>query len=341
MKASLRLNNDVSVAQFVALAQAAEAHGFNEIWVSNDLFLRSAPVLLAAAASHTRTIGLGTCILNPYSIHPAEIAMIAATLQEVSSGRFRLGLAAGAEEFLGWAGIERHHPLGRTREAVSAIRTLLSGGRPARDPAAGATWHADAFMRIPTESVPIYIGGMSPRMLEIAGEVADGVLPLLFPPEHFATAFAQVRAGTERAGRDVARIDVAACIWCSIDADGDRARRALAEKIAYYGPSFSPYLLRRAGLTPEDFTLIRHAMRAGNKDLAMEYVTPRMLALGIAGSSDDVVARCQGLIEMGARHVSFGPPLGPDPMRAVEALGTQVVPRLREGAPARTDVTGT
>jgi 5,10-methylenetetrahydromethanopterin reductase len=329
VRTSLRLNNDVSPELFIRVAQVAEDVGFDQIWVSNDLFLRAAPVLLAAAARHTSRIDLGTCILNPYSMHPAEIAMIATTLQEVSRGRFRLGLAAGAREFLGWAGIERAEPLARTREAVIAVRTLLSGGRPARVPGAGGRWHDEAYLRVPPASTPIYVGGMSPKMLELAGEVGDGVLPLLFPPEHFPAARDQVARGALRAGRALSTLDVAACIWCSVDERMDRAHRALAEKVAYYGPSFAPYLLRRAGLDPSAFDDIRTALAAGDLEGAATLVTPPMLALGVAGSPDVIVARCQWLVTLGARHLSFGPPLGPDLVRAVEILGTQVLPAFR------------
>ncbi|MGN6598641.1 MAG: LLM class flavin-dependent oxidoreductase, partial [Actinomycetes bacterium] len=96
MTFSLRLNNDLDAATLTAIAQRAEAYGFDQLWVSNDLFLRSAPVLMGTLAARTSTIRLGIGILNPYSIHPSEIAMAAATLQEVSDGRFLLGLAAGS-----------------------------------------------------------------------------------------------------------------------------------------------------------------------------------------------------------------------------------------------------
>ena len=147
---SLRLNNDVPVDEFIELARLAESLEFDQIWVSNDLFFRSAPVLLAAAATATRRIALGTCILNPYSMHPAEIAMTATTLQELSGGRFLLGLAAGADDFLGWAGIARHAPLARTREAVIAIRALCCGLVPRRRPRRWRRLAADAHLRIPT-----------------------------------------------------------------------------------------------------------------------------------------------------------------------------------------------
>ena len=93
MKFSLRLNNDLTVPEYVALAQAAEAAGFDQFWVSNDLFLRSVPVILTAVAQATERIEIGTCVVNPYTMHPAEIAMLAATLDELSGGRFNLGIA--------------------------------------------------------------------------------------------------------------------------------------------------------------------------------------------------------------------------------------------------------
>ena len=110
MKFSLRFNNDLPVQDYVAYARAAEAAGFDQFWVSNDLFLRSAPVILSAAALATERIEIGTCILNPFTLHPAEIAMFAATLDELSGGRFNLGLSAGAEDFMRWLGLAYRYP---------------------------------------------------------------------------------------------------------------------------------------------------------------------------------------------------------------------------------------
>ncbi len=131
---SLRLNNDLPVRQFAELAAAADDAGFDQVWVSHDLFFRSAPVLVAAAAAATRTVQLGIGIMNPFSAHPAELAMHAATLQELSRGRFLLGLGSGAEEFLGWAGLARPRPLAAARDAVLSCRALLQRGSPAAEP---------------------------------------------------------------------------------------------------------------------------------------------------------------------------------------------------------------
>ncbi|MFP4312382.1 MAG: LLM class flavin-dependent oxidoreductase [Nitriliruptoraceae bacterium] len=330
MRYSLRLNNDTEPDLLVALARTAEAAGFDQLWVSNDLFLRSAPVLVTHVAAATSTISLGTGIMNPYSVHPAELAMLASTLQEVSGGRFLLGLGAGAEDFLRWAGMARERPLTRTREAVAAIRALLEGGSPVSVEAAGAGWTTEAYLRTPACPTPLYLGVMSPRMLALAGAVADGALPLLFPPEHFPTAASQAAEGAREAGRDPAELDLAACVWVSIDQDRDAARHALATKIAYYGPAFAPYLLARAGLAVADFAPITAVLERDGLDAAAEHVTEPMLRLGIAGDAAEVVDRCRWLVAQGARHLSFGPPLGPDPLRAVEVLGTEVLPALRD-----------
>ncbi len=310
------------------IAALAEEERFDQVWVSNDLFWRSAPVLLAAASAATSRITLGAGVFNPVSMHVSEMAMQAASLHEISGGRFRLGIGAGADRFLGWAGLALEPPVTRTRRAIGELRALLSGAAP-------AGWDAEGRLRTGPAPVPIYVGGMGPRMLELAGEVADGALPLLFPPEHYSIAAEQVTVGARRAGRDPGSIDVAACIWCSIDDDRDRARRALAEKIAYYGPSFSPFLLERASISLEDFRPVIAALSRNGPEHAAGLVTPRMLSLGIAGNAAEVAERCMALVAAGARHISFGPPLGPDPERAVVSLGREVLPLLRAASDRR------
>jgi 5,10-methylenetetrahydromethanopterin reductase len=328
MRFSLRLNNDLPLADYVALAKTAEAAGFDQFWVSHDLFLRSSPVILTAVALATERIELGTCILNPYSVHPAELAMLAATLDEVSGGRFNLGLGAGAAEFLKWVGLPREHPLATTRAAMEAIRATLAG-----EPVAG--WEAEAYLRFtpPRRRVPIYLAALSPHMLRLAGELADGVLPLLFPPEHYATVLPYLAEGAARAGRALSAVDIAACVWCSVSDDRAAAEDVLKDKIAYYGHALSPLIWDRLGVTAADFRPIERAlMTERNPARARALVDERMLRIGIVGTPADLLARLQELVALGARHLSFGPPLGPDPLAAVAAIGHEIIPRLR-GAP--------
>ncbi|NYD68101.1 LLM class flavin-dependent oxidoreductase [Agromyces atrinae] len=329
---SLRVNNDLDLPTLTGLAVAAEDAGIDQLWVSNDLMMRSAPALLGALFQKTSRIELGIGIMNPFSVHPAELAMTAATLAEMSGGRFNLGLAAGSGEFLSWVGIDQQKPLTATREALRAIRALLAGERPVDVEGAGAGWTRDAYLRLDPVHVPIYIGAMSPKMLEFAGAEADGVLALLFPPEHFETASALVATGAESAGRTLADVDMPACVWLALDDDREKADRALALKLAYYGGAFSPYLLARAGLETADFQPALDALRDGDEERAIASITPQMLSLGISGDPETVIRRCRRLQELGATHLSFGPPLGPDPVGAIELLGQSVLPELRRSA---------
>ena len=256
--------------------------------------------------------------------------MHAATLQELTGGRFLLGLGAGAESFLGWAGIPRPQPLARTREAVLAVRALLGRGAPSDDPELAALgWQPEGHLRFPGPPVPLYLGVMGPRMTALAGEVADGVLALSYPPERAARSASVVRSAALAARRDPATLDVPACFWVSVDDDLDRARAELAAKLAYYGPSIGAPMLAEAGLAPEDFLPAMRALETDGPAAAAALVTDAMLQLGIAGDADAVVARCAGLLADGATHLSFGPPLGPDPLAAVRLLGSAVLPRLR------------
>jgi len=326
---SIRLNNDHRIEEYVALARKAEAVGFDQFWISNDLFLKSAPILLSAVAGATTRIGIGTAILNPYTMNPAEIAMLAATLDELSGNRFHLGLAAGAREFINWVGIEHRAPLAAVRESVAAVRRLLRG--EVGIDASTLPWTRDAYLRFRAPRVtPIYIGAMGPKMLRLSGEIGDGALPLLLPPEHYFDVRPILEEGVKERDPALGALDFACCVWVSLSSDVDAARRALAEKVAYYGSALSPTILERLSLTREDFAIIeRVVVKERDMDKACSLVDERMLRIGVVGGSKEVIRRLEPLAEAGARHLSFGPPLGPDPLNAVEILGREVLPYFR------------
>lgn len=330
MRFSVRFNNDLPVHAYAPLAQAAEHAGFDQFWVSDDLFLYGVWPILASCAVATERIQLGTCIVNPYTMHPAEVAMQAVALDELSHGRMALGIGAGAGDFLQWVDIPQPRPLARTVESIQVLRALFAGERV---PFAGrelGQWTAQAYMRTPTRPIPIYLGAMSPKMLEAIGAHADGGLPLLFPPEHYHTARTLVDRGIAAAGRDPASVDMAACIWISIADERAAAEAPLRQKIAYYGHALSDTILANIGVDRAEFAPIEHAIQHDHDEArACAMVTPEMLQIGIAGTSADVLPRLLALKAAGATHISFGPPLGPDPLHAIEILGREVLPVLR------------
>ena len=228
-----------------------------------------------------------------------------------------LGLSSGADDFLSWVGITADKPVTTVKETVSALRRLWRG-----EAGDAPGWTAQAHLRFAAREIPIYIGAMSPRMLRLIGEVADGGLPLLFPPEHFADVLTYIAPKRP--------VDIAACIWCSVTrADYAAAEWALREKIAYYGHALSPLILERLGLTRTDFEPIQERMRAGDTRGAATLVTTEMLRIGVVGTARDLLPRLEHLRTLGAQHLSFGPPIGPDLFEAIDVLGSDVLPRFR------------
>jgi 5,10-methylenetetrahydromethanopterin reductase len=314
----------------VDLTVHAEAMGFDQAFAGNDIFgppglVRIAPMLMA-----TTRIKVGSAVFDAVSIHPAQLAQVASGYQELSDGRFILGLGAGSDTFFSFAGLKPPKPVPRTREAVVAIRELTNGRSPAGVPGAGEGWTEQARLEEP-QPVPIYVGAMGPKMLAMAGRYADGALPLCLPPAQVHRAMESVRAGAEAAGRDFDELDVAACVWCCIDEDREAARRLLARFIAQYSGSLSTDTLAANGLDPEEFARTQQLMLEGREDEAVAAVlrSSTMLSLGIVGGAAEVIEQCETLIDAGARHLSFGPPMGSDMPAALSLLGQRVLPEMR------------
>ncbi|MEM9954564.1 MAG: LLM class flavin-dependent oxidoreductase [Chloroflexota bacterium] len=329
MKFSIRLNNDLPVAEYLTLAQACEEAGFDQFWVSHDLFIRSSMVILTAVASVTEKIEIGTCILNPYTLNPSEIAMFAATLDEYSKGRFNLGISSGAGEFMKWVGISQSKPRTSLVESVRAIKALLNGERYPHE-GHFINWTDEAYLHFESpRKIPIYIGAMSPNMLRSIGSEADGGLPLLFPPELYSNVIQYIQEGADSAERDMSEVDVAACIWCSIADDAETAKDPLREKVAYYGHALSPTIYEALGVPQDDFREIERLVMVENDMAAAKaQVTDEMLRIGIAGTAHDLIERIEGLVDLGVTHLSFGPPLGPNRLEAIQQLGRHVIPHF-------------
>lgn len=160
--------------------------------------------------------------------------------------------------------------------------------------------------------------------------IDDGVLPLLFPPEHYFTVRPLVANGERKRAQGALALDLAACIWVSLSEDRAAARRVLARKVAYYGHALSPLIWERLDVTQAEFAPITDALMVRrDEESALAMVDERMLAIGVVGGAEEVIARLEPLVAAGVRHLSFGPPLGPNPLAAVELLGTRVLPHFR------------
>ena len=333
MRFSISLNSGHGpTAEAVRLAVLAEKNGLECVWYCQDLFQRDVWVFLTAAAAHTEENDLGTGIVTPYTVNPAELAMHAATLDEYSGGRVRLGVSVGAVEFLRWVGIEARRPLSAMRESIELIRRLLKGERVEHDGRVFRGWTRDAYMRFEPlrDRIPVYLGAQSRRMLELTGEIADGGLPLLFPPEYIEDVLGHISTGAARAGRRIEDIDVVGCIWFSVSDDPEAAMDALRGLVSFYGPHLAPEMIGKVGLRPEDFDPIREALSAQDFERARAMVTDEMARIAIHGTPEDCVERIDQLIGKGLTHIRFGPPLGPDPKETIRLIGEEIIPHFSE-----------
>ena len=318
-----------SVREVVALAQLAEAAGFDVVWYCHDLFLRDAWVTLTAIAAATSRIQIGTCIVNPFTADPAEIAMHAATLQEYSGGRFILGIGPGEPRFLEQVGKRQERPLTGLREAVTILRGLLAGEAVAFDGAVFRGWGAGARLpEPPTIPVPIYIGGQGPRVIRLMGEAADGAMPLIFPPSYLPDVMTLLKEGAAEADRTLDAVEVAPCFWFSLADDRAAAQDAMRRMIASYGWYLRDEMLGTIGLTRAEMEPLGRRWAGGDHAGAEAMVAGRMFDLAIVGTPDDVRPRLATLVAQGATQINIGPPLGPDPRRTIELLGKHILPEL-------------
>nr|WP_202897625.1 LLM class F420-dependent oxidoreductase [Actinopolymorpha pittospori] len=194
------------LAGTIALAEEAERLGYSVCWVPEAYGL-DAPTLLATVAARTSRMDVGSAIMQIPARAPAMTAMTAASLDALSGGRFRLGLGvSGPQVSEGWYGAPFDHPLGRTREYVQIVRTVLRRERlefagehytlPLPDGPGKALRLA---ARPPRADLPVYLAAVGPRNLELTGEIADGWLGVFVAPEFLPDTLAHLRKGRERA----------------------------------------------------------------------------------------------------------------------------------------------
>lgn len=318
-----------SVREVVDLARLAEQAGFDVIWFCHDLFLRDAWITLTAIAAATSRVQIGTCIVNPFSEDPAEIAMHAATLQDYSGGRFILGIGPGEPRFLEQIGRRQERPLTGLREAVTLLRGLLAGEARPFDGTVFRGWLPGARLpEPPAVPVPIYIGGQGPRVIRLMGEMGDGALPLIFPPAYLPRVMDLIAEGAGAAGRDAAAVEIAPCFWFSLADDRRDAEDAMRRMIASYGWYLRDEMLSTIGLSQAEMEPLGRRWAGGDRAGAEALVQGRMFDLAIVGTPDDVRPRLAQLVAQGVSQINVGPPLGPDPRRTIELLGERILPGL-------------
>jgi 5,10-methylenetetrahydromethanopterin reductase len=305
----------------VEWARTAERAGAGTCWVSEDCFYPSAFALAGAAMATTRAVPIGIGVVNPFTRHPAVLAMEAATLGRLGEGRIILGLGTSNRRWIETQlGIPFRQPREALRESVDIVRRLWRGERVSMRGTSFSLEDAALEFSPPASELPIYLGMKSTKGLALAGEVADGVLLSGLPsPGHIARACADVATGRRRARRD-ADVTMAAYIAMSIDDDGARARDRVRDVVAeHLGLMHGQSILADAGLMPSDTMVFREHLLAHRS--AGHLVTDELVRLfALAGTPDECRTGLAVLVEAGLDlPIAMLPPDG-DPLEQTSRI---------------------
>ncbi len=267
----LLFNGAPRVPEMVRLARRAETAGYESIWMAETRLTRDGFVPLAAMAMATDRIKLGTGIVNVFTREAVVMAISFTTLAEVAPGRTIVGLGAGSPIVLGPQGVEWARPLARLREYVEVIRPLTRGEAVSYE---GETIRLDGACiedvlaeREKTTSeegeLPVYLGVTAMKAVELAGELADGVLyNTCMPTGYVERARAALARGAARGGRDASSVDVSMVILTSPDPDSGVGKQRAHQFVSLYVGAF-PNLARETGLDPELLADAHAAFQAG------------------------------------------------------------------------------
>lgn len=290
-----------SPAEIVGCVQLAESLGFESAWVAEghggDQF-----AVLAACATSTSRIALGTAISSVFVRSAPTIAMAAATVDDISNGRFILGLGSSHK-----VQVEPEHdviyakPLTRVRETVELIRNLLRDGEVQLDGDTLRIKHFDLWFSPRRRQIPIYLSAVFEKMTALCGEVADGVILTRSTLRTAATARAWLAQGALRTGRSVAEVDVTTLIPTTVATTRAEALARMRPGLAFYAGFFPRYnrLVAEHGFA-EEANAIATAWAQGNHEEAVRCVSDAMVdSMSIAGTAEHCRERIEAYRQSG------------------------------------------
>ncbi len=239
------------IRQGMEVARYAESKGFHAIWQAESRLVREATVPMAAFLSVTERIKVGSGVVNNWTRNPALLASTFSTLDDLAPGRVILGIGAWWDPLASKVGIKRTKPLQAMRETIEVVRALLADETVTYD---GEFVHFDGVEldyvhqeRRPKD-VPIYLGATGMQMMELAGEIADGVvLNYLVSPVYNDMAMDHLEIGARKAGRSAGDLDRPQLVVCSLDEDRQAALDSARLLVTQYLGQ-QPHIMKASGV---------------------------------------------------------------------------------------------
>ena len=247
MAAGCFISTGRSLEQAIERVKLAESLGYGSAFVTHVAGRESLTVVTAYALA-TSKIRVGPGVVPIYTRTPATMAQTAATIDELSGGRLTLGMGVSHRPVVeGWHGQRIDKPVAEMREYASIVRAILRG----EDPMLGEKWQTGFHLAgvEPRPRLPLYLAALSPAMLRLAGEIADGVMLWLCTPRYIEdVVIPQVRAGRERAGLPLEGFQIVPAVPCALSDDRAGAYAAMRrELLTYFGLPFYRAMIERSG----------------------------------------------------------------------------------------------
>jgi len=301
-------DTSLSVSDIIDCARLAERKGFDAVWVAEgrgpDAFS-----VLTAVALNTERICLGAGIIPIFSRSPWLIAMGTAVADQVSNGRFTLGLGPSHKSV-----VEKRHglvfekPTQRLREVASIVRLALKGGVVNYEGEVFRISGAHLSFKPRRSEVPIYVAAMRPRMLQLAGEIADGAL-LIFPTRDYVKgALKEVREGARMVNRNAEDLDIASYVFTCVSKERRTAIEASRKVLAYYGrlPNYYDHFSRQG--FPLEAKALEAAWARNDISGAIAAVTDELvLAFSASGTPDEVAKKIDEFAGSGVEQIVLYP----------------------------------
>jgi 5,10-methylenetetrahydromethanopterin reductase len=318
-RVAMYLQDKHEIREGMAYVQYAEQRGFEAVWQAESRLVRDAIVPMAAFAAVTSRIKIGSGVINNWTRNIGLLAATFLTLDDLAPDRIICGIGAWWDPLAKNVGIERRKPIKAMRETIEVLKRLLNMERVTFH---GEFHHVDNIEldvvhgRREPRNVPIYIGATNMGMMELAGEIADGVaLNYCVPPEYNIEALKHIEIGARKAGRTLDDVDRPQLIVCSIDYDHHRAVQAAKELLTQYLAQ-QPHIAQASGTPQETVQKIQTILGwpATKEQIheAMQFVPDELIErITASGTPDEVRAR----VEEYNRHGCTCPilyPLGDD-----------------------------
>lgn len=325
----LVIGSSVSPESLSEAARDSERAGFDELWLAEDFFFTGgiSGANIALAATEEIKVGLG--VVSAVVRHPALLAMELATTARAHPGRFIPGIGLGVPGWMRQMGLMPDSPLSAVRECMTAVRRLLDGHTLTED---GRVFQFDQVELVypQTGQIPLHLGVIGPKMLELSGEVAAGsILSVAAGVEYIGWARERIDAGRERAGRSD-RHDVTVFAIYAVDDDSARAKVEARETLAFYKAAGGRNALTDAeGISDR---LMEMVAEGGAEAVAAGMPPNWVDDLTVSGDPEEVAMRIRRLYEAGADSVSLFPASGERVFETIDYTAREVIPRLERSA---------